>query len=294
MPALPLDLPLTTTTDHGVRFETGRPVTFPFIRNTEKAPRRLRGLPDRFQQGIEPAGVYLLVGSGHVPPGWVTGTVTSRKPLVLLLNSAESPDSIYDDASWKAVLHRAFKAKGKALSAKLMRLGYDLIVTVSQGETREVVALDPAIVAFDEALKAAAGSLERALKALDSALIRADVRKWAATVAEDLGLGAFEVYEQRDGMWRLQMLAVPKGSRRQGLGSQAMERLVSHADEQRKTISLSRRCPTTGGEQPRAHASYGSTRASASSRTRAATGTSRSPMACIVFLAPRVLLVEQL
>jgi hypothetical protein len=51
---------LATADEAGVRFETGVPVRFPFIRNTERAPRP-RG-HDQFQQRLEPAGVYLLHG----------------------------------------------------------------------------------------------------------------------------------------------------------------------------------------------------------------------------------------
>ena len=53
-----LDVELARVDEHGVHFETGVPVTFPFIRNTEKSPRVVG-----FGQDIEPHGRYLLHNS---------------------------------------------------------------------------------------------------------------------------------------------------------------------------------------------------------------------------------------
>lgn len=47
----------------------------------------------------------------------------------------------YDSGSWKAHLVTAYKAKRAALTRKLIRDGYDCVVTVRGGETSEIVKL---------------------------------------------------------------------------------------------------------------------------------------------------------
>jgi hypothetical protein len=131
------DLELATTDEHGVHFETGMPVTFEFIRNTEKSPR----VGKTFGQDIEPAGRYMLHKAlpGAPPRGWITGTVTFQSPLVIPLTG--DPNAIYGPAGWKARLRAATGKKGRALSADLVRRGYDGIVTVDHYGTSEIVAL---------------------------------------------------------------------------------------------------------------------------------------------------------
>ena len=48
-------LGLAEVTEHGRRFRTGLPVSFPYVHNLEKAPKT-RG----YQQELEPAGFYCL------------------------------------------------------------------------------------------------------------------------------------------------------------------------------------------------------------------------------------------
>jgi hypothetical protein len=62
-------------------------------------------------------------------------------PLVLEFNTEDCTS--YDDHSWKAILSKHFKAKGKRLTTKLLKAGYDGIVTVGQDEayTKEIVSL---------------------------------------------------------------------------------------------------------------------------------------------------------
>jgi len=111
--------------ENGVRFESGVPVTFDFMRNTERSPY----IGSTYQQDIEPAGRYLL----HRPPSsvrqspWEFGTTTFNNPLVLAFNTG---DAVYDERSWKAQLQRAYGKTGKTLSRALLKEGYDGIVTV--------------------------------------------------------------------------------------------------------------------------------------------------------------------
>ena len=133
-----LDLDFAVSDEEGVHFETGFPVTFRSLRTTEKSPY----VGATFGQDIEPAGRYLLHSEnpGTVSRGWETGVVTLRSPLVIPLSG--DPDAIYGPKGWKARLAAATGKKGRALSADLIRRGYDGIVTVDDsGYTREIVIL---------------------------------------------------------------------------------------------------------------------------------------------------------
>ena len=134
------DIGLATSTTAGHVFETGRPVTFTYVHNTEKAPKFRRGGTDSFQQAIEPAGFYVLVdqnAGGPVSRGWVRGEATFRKPLVLAWNTGPGG---YDDRSWKRRLSDHYRKRGPALSRALLADGYDAVVTVdSGGETSEII-----------------------------------------------------------------------------------------------------------------------------------------------------------
>lgn len=145
------DLGLSSVTENGVTFETGRPVEFRFVHGKIPAPN----FGAKFQQDIEPAGRYLV----HQPEGlgifgrpttdrvrreYEDGTVRFERPLVLRFT--DDPDTLYGPTSWKARLRTAFKAKGKALSRKLAAAGYDGIVTVWEvhgkgSHTKEIVDL---------------------------------------------------------------------------------------------------------------------------------------------------------
>jgi hypothetical protein len=136
---LPPGLAPTRCTEYGKVFETGRPVELRYVRNTERAGN----FGPRYGQDIEPAGRYLLHNPepGDLAWGWEAGTVAFRKPLVLKL-VLDQDDGIYGPNGWKARLHRAYRARGAALTAKLRRQGFDAIVTCDlDGFTREIVDL---------------------------------------------------------------------------------------------------------------------------------------------------------
>ena len=137
-------LALCRINEFDVRFETGLPVTFGFVRNTEKSPN----FGAQYGQDIEPAGRYMQ----HVPdwakplPGWQAGIVSFRSPLVLAMTTDEF---FYGPNGWKARLVLVFGSRRKALSCKLLRLGIDGIVTCDHDGrgrvigTREIVDLTP-------------------------------------------------------------------------------------------------------------------------------------------------------
>lgn len=132
-----IDLDLARTDEHGVHFETGVPVTFKFLRNTEKSPH----VGASYGQDIEPHGRYLLHNPDpdrSPPTRWETGTVTFKSPLVIPLSGDR--DAIYGPIGWKARLRDATGKKGAALSRYLAKR-FDGIVTVDAYGTSEIVDL---------------------------------------------------------------------------------------------------------------------------------------------------------
>jgi len=129
-----------TSDEYGVRFETGKPVTFTYVRNTEAAP----DMGERFQQNLEPTGRYMQhAGPDAKAPteAWETGEVTFQNPLVVPLNT--TPGNIYDEGSWKAQLSEKYGKTGQALADAIRAEGHDAIVTVDlgTGATSEIVDL---------------------------------------------------------------------------------------------------------------------------------------------------------
>jgi hypothetical protein len=136
-------LDLRVANEEGVQFETGVPVTFGFVRNTEKSGY----FGSQYQQNLEPGGRYMVHQENvdHLVPGWEKGTASFASPLVLGLNSAET--GRYDEHSWKAALAGALGVTGRDLTTVLLGLGFDGIVTVERArrngelETREIIDL---------------------------------------------------------------------------------------------------------------------------------------------------------
>jgi len=124
-------LPLATTGE----FETGKPVTFTYVHNTEKSPR-----VSWADQEYEPAGFYCNQASPSATslPNLVTGVATLQNPLV-------TPWVGYEEADgWKQSLSRAYGGKtGKSLTREILKDGYDGIVTVNKYGPGEIVLLDP-------------------------------------------------------------------------------------------------------------------------------------------------------
>lgn len=66
-----------------------------------------------------------------------------------------------------------------------------------------------------------------------------EARAWASGVARELGLQAFDVWPNGRGDLTLNLLVVPRGARKAGLGSEAMRRLVEYADSNALRVVLS-------------------------------------------------------
>ena len=133
------DAGLASITEYGVRFQTGVSVTFPYMRNTEGAPKLPRHIQPEYGQDIEPAGRYMLHAHPSFEPfaTWEGGEVTFHNPLVLEYHSTSSAPE-----GWKRRLSIAFGGKKKrALSTAIRQAGFDGIVTVDGNYTSEIVEL---------------------------------------------------------------------------------------------------------------------------------------------------------
>jgi len=97
-------------------------------KNMEPAPY----LGSRFGQDVEPKGTYVTQGRSNID-GYVNGRAILNKPLFINVTS----DTLIE---YKRELATKYKARGKRLTDKLMRLGYDSIITVHEdGEYGEIV-----------------------------------------------------------------------------------------------------------------------------------------------------------
>ncbi|WP_278383005.1 LPD38 domain-containing protein [Alteromonas mediterranea] len=136
----------------GKLFETGKPVTFPYLHNKDSATKMF-GIPDKespFGRGFEPSAKYVTYHDGDKPSygDFETGEITFNNPLVI--------DN--DNLNWKQALSESYGGKtGKALSKAIIKDGFDGIVTVDGKSISEIVDL----TTFDEskALFSAAGTV---------------------------------------------------------------------------------------------------------------------------------------
>ena len=113
--------------------ETGKPITFNYNKNPEKAP----DMGSTYGQDKEPAGNYVTQNEGFTPEGFETGTATLENPLVI---------DVTDDTlvQWKGELSEKYGGKtGKNLTDALKKDGYDGIVTRHpDGKTGEIILFD--------------------------------------------------------------------------------------------------------------------------------------------------------
>jgi 8-oxo-dGTP pyrophosphatase MutT (NUDIX family) len=104
------------------------------LKNSEKAPN----MGSRFGQDVEPSGFYCIQKeTDHLDdhPNYKTFTMDIKKPLII--------DVTEDSVKWKRDLADQYKAKGKSLSNKLVKEGYDSIITTDKyGYTGEIIILN--------------------------------------------------------------------------------------------------------------------------------------------------------
>jgi len=124
--------------------ETGKPVTFNFVHNTESATT-IFGKPskgDPFGRDFEPAARFVNIASkeraAEVTGNWIGGKLTFRNPLVIPA----------DGIKWKETLSKQYGGKtGKKLSLALITDGYDGVITTEERHISETIDL----TTFDEA-----------------------------------------------------------------------------------------------------------------------------------------------
>lgn len=112
--------------------------------NKEKAPY----MGKRYGQDVEPSGYYAIEKETDVMesnPNYETVTFNPSKPLIIDITL----DTL---VSWKYDLSKKYKAKKQKLSEKLMKEGYDVIITkYENGDTGEIIVLDTSkIKPFEE------------------------------------------------------------------------------------------------------------------------------------------------
>ena len=94
--------------------------TLQIMKNTEAAGN----YGSMFGQDVEPSGTYVLERDENaiLLDGWISGVANLENPLYI--------DIDYDtQISYKKDLSDKYKAKGKRLTNKLMKEGYDAIIT---------------------------------------------------------------------------------------------------------------------------------------------------------------------
>lgn len=127
-------------TSYGYTFETGVPVSFSYL-HREGASSGYSGDRKRFQQDIEPAGKYVIfdeIKDGEkIPEGYKAGKATLKNPLVLQCGDR------YDATSWKQNLFDVYKKTGRDLTQKLIKDGFDGVITVDGNSLSEIVLLLP-------------------------------------------------------------------------------------------------------------------------------------------------------
>ena len=97
-------------------------------KNMESAPY----LGARFGQDVEPKGTYVTQGYTN-DENYYNGKAHLKNPLFIDVNE----NTLIE---YKRELAKKYKAKGKALTNKLMKIGYDSIITVREnGEYGEII-----------------------------------------------------------------------------------------------------------------------------------------------------------
>ena len=127
--------------------QTGTPISFNFIHNTESATA-IFGIPEadaQFGRGLEPSGRYMIISSAENAtraaadnPNLETGNITLSRPLVVPNNGL----------AWKQELSDKYGGlTGKELSKAIIADGFDAVVTMDGDHTSEIVEFQ----SFDEA-----------------------------------------------------------------------------------------------------------------------------------------------
>lgn len=87
-----------------------------------------------YGQDVEPKGTYVSQGKIN-KDGYINDKANLKNPLYIKVND----DNLIE---YKRELSNKYKAKGKRLTNKLMKLGYDSVVTIFEnGDYGEIILL---------------------------------------------------------------------------------------------------------------------------------------------------------
>lgn len=90
---------------------------------------------ERYGQNVEPKGTYCIEGTTDLP-NWINGLADIKNPIIIQVTEETL-------ISWKFDLSNKYKAKGRELSKRLMKIGYDAIITkYPDGRTGEIILFD--------------------------------------------------------------------------------------------------------------------------------------------------------
>lgn len=104
-------------------------VVINITKNTEAAPY----LGSTYGQDVEPKGTYVTKGRTN-QIGYINGKADLKNPLYINIDDNNI-------VKYKRELANKYKAKGQSLTNKLMKLGYDSIVTVRKDGTYGEIVL---------------------------------------------------------------------------------------------------------------------------------------------------------
>lgn len=227
---------------HPLAAKPADPVNFEYIRNTTSLSSNQARNHD-FGQDVEPAGRYMTEKWGSsVPEGWETGTVQFTQPLHVNFGG-----SYTEETNWKQRLSAHYDGKtGQALSEAVRADGYDAIITHDKYGLGEVVDLTglPSTVGTPTPEEATPrktrtrkpGTWDRR-------------RKYSSKAAADFGTALQERYGDGVQVWlrggpdddsfvSMSKILIPKEKRGQGIGKKIMSDLVSEADRNGWSLSL--------------------------------------------------------
>jgi len=111
-----------------IKFIINENLTVDISKNTQAA----KYFGSLYGQDVEPKGTYVIQGKVNLK-GYINGKANLKKPLFINVTDGTLIE-------YKRELANKYKAKGQKLTNKLMKLGYDSIVTVYEnGEYGEIV-----------------------------------------------------------------------------------------------------------------------------------------------------------
>jgi len=212
----------------GSKWETGKPVTLHFARNTESGASMAPSGMD-FGQKIEPSGEYMVVDesdmSSQKADKWVYGEITFNNPLVLEHKTTSSK-------GWKKDLSEMFGGKTKkALKNAIAKAGYDGVLTVEP--YRKGYALSEAVNISGD--KEQSGTIKA--KPLVDTKKKLTTSQFSSAIKKQFPTVKFAFTSMPNGIV-VDKIVVPESAREKGVGTSAMQAIIDLAQENGLTVAL--------------------------------------------------------